>query len=103
MVADEPAITEARPIREGQDGNLFQFVVSGACVTATVAESGAITQAVSAVGGEGRVVATVPSHVEVRTILETFQRQHPSSELLAKREGNSQFQFELRNVHRQCL
>lgn len=87
MVADESALTEARLIRDGPDGSLFQFVVSGPCVTATLADTGAITRAVSAVGGNGRVVATVPPHVNVRTVVETFQRQHPESELLAQREG----------------
>lgn len=85
MAEDESAITETRLIREGPDGGLFQFVVAGPCVTATLAETGAITQAVSATGGEGRVVATVPSHADVRTVVETFQRQHPESELLARR------------------
>lgn len=87
MVADESAITEARLVREGADGSLFQFVVSGPCVTATLADAGAITQAVSAAAGEGHVVATVPPHVEVRSVIEAFQRQHPGSELLAQRDG----------------
>lgn len=87
MVTDEPAITEARLIRQGPDGGLFQFVVSGPCVTATLADTGAITRAVSAIGGDGRVVATVPPHVDVRTVVETFQQQHPNSGLLARRDG----------------
>lgn len=87
LVDDESAITEGRLIREGPDGGLFQFVVAGPCVTATLAETGAITQSVSATGGTGRVVATVPPHVDVRTVVETFQRRHPDSELLARRDG----------------
>lgn len=87
MVADEPAITEARLVREGPDGSLFQFIVSGPCVTATLADTGAITRAVSASSGEGHVVATVPPHVEVRTVVDTFRRQHPNSELLARRRS----------------
>lgn len=87
MATDEPAITEARLIREGPDGSLFQFVVSGPCVTATLADTGAITRAVSASSGEGRVIADVPPHVDVRTVVETFERQHPDSELLARRES----------------
>lgn len=86
MAADEPAITEARLISDGSDRGLFQFVVSGPCVTATLADTGAITQAVSAVSGDGRVIADVPPHVDVRTVVETFQRRHPDSELLARRE-----------------
>ncbi len=87
MADEEPAITEARLVREGPDSGLFQFVVAGPCVTATLAETGAVTQAVSASSGTGHVVVTVPSHVEVRTVVETFQRQFPDSKLLARREG----------------
>ena len=86
MAASEPAIAEARLVRNGTDGNLFQFVVSGPCVTATLADTGAITRDVSAAGGVGRVVATVPSHVAVRTVVETFRTRHPDSEFLARRE-----------------
>lgn len=86
MVAEESAITETRLIKEGPKGSLFQFVVSGPCVTATLADTGAITRAVSADEGDGRVVALVPPHVEVRTVVETFRRRHPDSRLLAQRE-----------------
>jgi predicted DNA binding protein len=86
MAASERAIAAARLVGNGTDGNLFQFVVSGPCVTATLADTGAITRDVSAAGGVGRVVATVPSHVAVRTVVETFQARHPASEFLARRE-----------------
>lgn len=86
MAADEPAITEARLIKDGPDGSLFQFIVAGPCVTATLANTGAITRAVSASSGEGRVIADVPPHAEVRTVVETFGQRHSDSELLARRE-----------------
>lgn len=86
LAASESAIAEARLVRSGSDTNLFQFVVSGPCVTATLADTGAITRDVSAAGGVGRVVATVPSHVAVRTVVETFRTRHPESEFLARRE-----------------
>lgn len=86
LAASESAIAEARLVRNGSDANLFQFAVSGPCVTATLADTGAITRDVSAAGGVGRVVATVPSHVAVRTVVETFQTRHSETEFLAKRE-----------------
>ncbi|GAB6861764.1 helix-turn-helix domain-containing protein [Haloplanus litoreus] len=86
MARDERAIGEARLVGEGPDGNLFQFVVAGPCVTATLADTGAITRDVSAAGGVGRVVATVPAHASVRAVVETFQTRHPESDLLARRE-----------------
>jgi len=86
MAGDEHAIVEARLVGESADENLFQFVVAGPCVTATLADAGAITRDVSAAGGVGRVVAAVPAHVTVRTVVETFQTRHPESDLLARRE-----------------
>lgn len=86
MAADEPAIAEARLVGGDGEGGLFRFVVAGPCVTATLADAGAITRAVSAASGEGRVVADVPPHVEVRTVVEAFRRRHPDSELLCRRE-----------------
>ncbi|MEF8856264.1 MAG: bacterio-opsin activator domain-containing protein [Haloplanus sp.] len=86
MASDEPAIAEARLVAEGSDGALFQFVVSGPCVTETLAETGALTSDVSAASGIGRVVAAVPPHVAVRTVVETFRSRHPGSDLVARRE-----------------
>lgn len=88
VAASESAIAEARLVGNGPDGNPFQFVASGPRVTATPADTGAITRDVSAAGGVGRVVATVPAHVAVRTVVETFRTQHSESEFLARRERN---------------
>lgn len=88
MVDDAPSIADARLVREGSDGGLFEFVVAGSCVVATLAETGAIAQAVSATDGEGRVVATVPPHVDVGRVVETFRRRHPDSTLVARRHGD---------------
>lgn len=86
LAADEPALSEVRLVEEGPAESLFQFVVEGPCVTATLAENGAIPRAVSAVSGEGHVVADVPPHVDVRTVVESFQENHPDSELLGRHD-----------------
>jgi predicted DNA binding protein len=86
LSADAPGIEDVRLVRADGDGNLFQFVVAGPCVTVTLADAGAVTRSVTASGGEGRVVADVPEHVDVRSVVETFRERHPGSELAARRE-----------------
>ncbi len=80
------AIDEARVVREALDGGLVQLLVTGPCVTTTLADAGAVTRSVAASDGTGRVVANVPAHVDVRTVVETFRSRHSGSELLASRQ-----------------
>ncbi|MFT4884608.1 MAG: putative DNA binding protein [Natronomonas sp.] len=87
MAEDVSEIAEARVVRESRDGGLVEFVVSGACVTTTLADAGAVTREVTASEGTGRVVASVPSHADVRAVVERFRSEHAGSELLASREG----------------
>lgn len=89
LVDDAAAIDEVRLISRGVDGGLFEFVVSGPCVTTTLADTGAIARSVSAEGGVGEVVADVPAHVDVRTVVESFQGRHPESDLTACRNADA--------------
>jgi predicted DNA binding protein len=87
-LAEEAAdIPEARVVGDGLDGGVVQFVVSGPCVTGTLADAGALARTVTASEGTGRVVADVPAHSDVRSVVETFRARHPGSELLASRRG----------------
>lgn len=86
MAVEEPSVADARLVGDGPDGCLFEFVVVDDTVTGSLAEAGAITRSVAAASGVGRVVAVVPSGVDVRRVLEAFQRDHPASELLAQHE-----------------
>jgi len=86
LAADASAVSEARPVRESPDSGLVQFVVSGRCVTTTLADAGAVTRAVAASEGTGRVVASVPAHVDVRSVVETFRARHSETDLLASRQ-----------------
>ncbi|MEF8977976.1 MAG: bacterio-opsin activator domain-containing protein [Haloarculaceae archaeon] len=89
QMADEvAAIAEARILREALDGGLVQLIVTGPCVTTTLADAGAVTRSVTASEGTGRVVANVPAHADVRTVVETFRSRHPGSQLLASRRGS---------------
>lgn len=84
-----PAIADTRLIREDGDESLFEFVVTGPCVGATLADAGAIVRTITAENGVGRVVADVPPHVDIRTVVETFGRRHADSELVARRERDT--------------
>lgn len=85
MVEESDAIADSRLVNRGLDGGLFEFVVSGPCVTTTLADAGAIAWSVSADAGVGHVVADVPAHVSVRRVVEQFCDRHPDTELLAVR------------------
>jgi predicted DNA binding protein len=87
MVEESSDIDSARLISRGVDGGLFEFVVSGRCVTTTLADTGAIARSVSAENGVGDILADVPAHVEVRRVVEQFREAHPDSTLRACRNG----------------
>lgn len=88
MAEDADMIDEARLITRGLDGGLFEFVVSGGCVTTTLADSGAIARSVEAAGGVGHIVAAVPAHIDVRAVVEQFRAHHPDSALTACRRSD---------------
>ena len=87
MAADEPTISDARLVSRGVAGGLFEFVVSGPCVTATLADTGAIAQSVTADEGVGHVVAGVPGHVAVRRVVEHFCERHADTDLVARHDA----------------
>lgn len=85
--AETDAIDRAWLVGRGGEEALCGFVVSGSCVTTTLADSGAVTRSVSATCGDGRVVAAVPPAVSVREVVETFQSRHADTDLLARRDS----------------
>jgi len=85
MAEGAAAIDGARVVSRGVDGGLFEFVVSGPCVTTSLADTGAIARSVSAERGVGNVVADVPAHIDVRRVVEEFRDRHPESDLAACR------------------
>jgi hypothetical protein len=87
LVEESSDIDSARLISRGVDGGLFEFVVSGPCVTTTLADTGAIARSVSAESGVGDILADVPAHVEVRRVVEQLREAHPDTTLTACRNG----------------
>lgn len=80
------ATAHARWIRGGDDGDLYEFVVTGPCVASTLADVHAIPREVSANAGRGRVVALVPPGTDAGRVVDAFQARHPQSRLLARKE-----------------
>ncbi len=85
-VADDLSmVRDGRIVRERQDRTLMAFVVVGACVAATLADTDAVLKAARAEDGHGTVVADVPSYGTVREVIEEFEAAHDGTELVAKR------------------
>lgn len=88
LVEESTAIDQARLISRGMDAGLFEFVVSGPCVTTALADTGAIARSVSAERGVGSVVADVPAHVDVSRVVDRFRERYPESDLVACRSAD---------------
>lgn len=83
--AAAPSIDDARLVRDADGGALYEFVVSGPCVGATLADAGAVVRAVTAEDGVGLVVADVPPHADATDVIRTVEDRH-DGELVARRE-----------------
>lgn len=80
-----PGIDDARLVRRVEGHHLFEFVVAGPCVGATLADAGAVVREAVAEDGVGRVLADVPPHADAGRVVETVRARH-DAELLARRE-----------------
>ncbi|WP_266078090.1 bacterio-opsin activator domain-containing protein [Haladaptatus caseinilyticus] len=76
---------DARIVRERPDSTLMSFVITGSCVTTTLADSDAVLKTARAENGDATVIADVPSYGSVRRVVETFEENHPTADLIAKR------------------
>lgn len=80
-----PGIRAARHVTGDVDSALFEFVSETAVATA-LADNESVFTDVTAVAGEGKLVAEVPSHVDVSGVIEAFLEEYPAAELAARRE-----------------
>lgn len=88
LATETDDVEEARLVGEGLQGDLYEFVVSGPCVGTTLADVGAVARTVTAEDGDGRVVADVPPHVDVRSVVQAVRNSHARTELVAQRSGS---------------
>lgn len=87
-LAEREETVEARLVDEYDDGSLFEFRVSEpeACVAVSMVDEGAFPRELWADRGEGRLVADVLPPHDARDVIDAFKTDHPSLELVAKRE-----------------
>lgn len=91
-------VRAARRLDRRVDGVLLELVLDGSPVT-TMADANSVVTRLSAVDGQGRLVADVPPPVDAGGVIETFVDAHPSARLVARRRtdrrtpqlGQSQF------------
>lgn len=88
MAEEADGITDTRLVNRGVNSGLFEFIVSGKCVTTTLADAGAVATSVGADSGVGNVVADVPAHVDVRQVFTRFRDCHPETEMVACRDAD---------------
>ncbi|MDG5776629.1 bacterio-opsin activator domain-containing protein [Haloarculaceae archaeon H-GB2-1] len=83
---DWPTVVDARIASETEDACLIELVVTGSCLSATVADSRAVPRLISATRGVGRVVVEVPPNGDPQRVIDVFRERHPDSDLVTRRE-----------------
>jgi predicted DNA binding protein len=94
---------EATLLSEYEDGELYEFVVSGDCPAVRLAELGALPRTVRGVEGKGRIVAEIPSRYDTPEIVDTFLDEHPDANVASKREKAGLAPLLPRNALREVL
>lgn len=85
-LASSGNVIDVSCLREYDRGGLFEFLVGDSCPAIRLAEFGALPRRMWAEGGEGRIVAEIPSRFEATSVLEEFLDETRGTELVAKRE-----------------
>lgn len=86
---DAPGIRDVRLLHQGGDEAFFELISESRIATA-LADEEAFVNRIRASGGEGRLVAEVPSHIDVSTVITSFLMEYPGAELVARRETSRQ-------------
>lgn len=84
---ESPGIKEVRLLEASDDEALFELISESRIATA-LADEEAFLNRITASGGEGRLVAEVPSHIDVSNVIASFLTEYPGAELVARRETN---------------
>lgn len=103
MATGTAGIDDARLVSRGIDSGVFEFVVSGPCVTTTLADTGAVAQSVSARDGVGTVVASVPPHAPVRGVVEAFCERYSNVDLVARHDADQDVPVQTKQGERVAL
>jgi predicted DNA binding protein len=87
-LAEASDLVEPRLLADHGTGGLFEFLVSSGCPVRALAERGATPTRVTSTDGTGRIVCAVPPECETADVVAGFLEEHPTVELVAKREGD---------------
>lgn len=99
---EAPGIKDARHVSGDIESALFEFISETPVATA-LADNESVFTDVTAVAGEGRLVAEVPSHVNVSRVIEAFLEEYPAAELAARRETDHHIPMLTANQQRSRL
>jgi PAS domain S-box-containing protein len=83
--AADPAIAACTRIA-GDDGGLFEFEVAGEAIVSILADSGALTRAITAEDGDARLELELSREADARSLVERLEDRYDGVELVAYRE-----------------
>ena len=81
-----PDIEAATPIHEYDDATLWEFDITDASITATLAERGVKLRSITVDDGVAELSVELPKENDVRAIVELIQEQYPETTITAHRE-----------------
>ncbi|PSQ65084.1 MAG: bacterio-opsin activator [Halobacteriales archaeon SW_9_67_24] len=84
--AADPGIAACTRIAGDDDGGLFEFEVAGEAIVSILADSGALTRAITAEGGDARLELELSREADARGLVERLEDRYDGVELLAYRE-----------------
>lgn len=84
-LASTAGIVEVEVVHETEDEALVECI-SETRIAESLADEETVFKQITATGGHGRLVAEVPPHIDASTVIDSFLAEHPSSELVARRQ-----------------
>jgi hypothetical protein len=84
--AADPGIAACTRIAGDDDGGLFEFEVADEAIVSILADSGALTRAITAEGGDARLELELSREADARGLVERLEDRYDGVELLAYRE-----------------
>lgn len=86
---ESPGIRAAQLLNSQDEEAVFELISESRIATA-IADEEAYLNRITASGGEGRLTAEVPSHIDVSRVITGFLMEYPEAELIARRETDRQ-------------
>lgn len=84
-----PGIQAVQLLHSDDEETVFELI-SESRIASAIADEEAYLNRITASGGEGRLTAEVPSHIDVSSVITGFLMEYPGAELIARRETDRQ-------------